>query len=339
MGRIFSFSNELGLPEELVPILVDNWACEYASLKKNGTPITIPLLSFPGEDGRTIDITTGLAYPSKAERVRNNPKVCLLYSDPRATEVENPPVVLVYGHATVYDSDIQANTDRYVQTFLPRSKGFNNMPRFILGWMRSYFARIWITVTPLKILWWPEANMENSPQIWRAPTGTQAPPSDPKPEPLSTPHKPWLDSASDWRTDIAYAFDKLGSPVLTVVDEEGYPVPFRVQGGSLESDGVRLELSPATPTDARGRACLTFHTLEVQNGEMASYDNKSFIGTLSEDGVLFTVKRQLGSHEITSGLRGVLWFIRSTLRLEKRISVEASRRGQSVPKIRFPGQY
>ncbi len=146
MERNLSFSNALGLPEELVPLLVDNWACEYASLKKNGTPITIPLLSFPGEDGRTIDITTGLAYPSKAERARNNPKVCLLYSDPRATQVENPPVALVYGHATVYDSDLQANTDRSVQTLLPRTKGLNKMPRFMLGWMRSYFARIWIAV-------------------------------------------------------------------------------------------------------------------------------------------------------------------------------------------------
>ena len=85
MESILSFSNTLGLPEELIPILMDSWACEYASLKKNGTPITYPLISFPGDDGRTIEVATGLAYPSKAERARNNPKVCLLYSDPIAT--------------------------------------------------------------------------------------------------------------------------------------------------------------------------------------------------------------------------------------------------------------
>jgi len=339
MVHDLSYSNALGLPEELVPLLVENWACEYASLKKNGTPITVPLITFPGEDGRTIDITTGLAYPSKAERARNNPKVCLLYSDPRATMVENPPVALVYGQATVHDSDLQANTDRYIRTFLPQSKGFNNIPRFILKRMRSYFARIWIAVTPLKILWWPDANLENSPKIWCAPAGTQTPLSDPKPEPRKTPFRPWLDAASDWRREIAYAFEKLGAPILTVVDEEGYPVPFRVQGGSFESDGVRLELSPAMPTDARGRACLTFHTLVVKNGEMASYDNKSFVGTLSEDGELFKVKRQLGSAPMSSDLRGMLWFIRATLRLEKRISAEADRRGQPVPTIRFPRQY
>ena len=257
-----------------------------------------------------------------------------VYSDPRATKVENPPVALVYGHATVYDSDLQANTDRYLQTFLPRSKGFNNMPRFMLKWLRSSLIRIWIAVTPLKILWWPDANMEESPKEWRAPNGTQAPPSDPKPEPLSTPHKPWMDSASDWHKDMAYAFKDLGLPILTVVDEEGYPVPFRVKRGSLQSDGVRLELSPATPTDARGRACLTFHTLEVKNGEMLSYDNKTFIGTLSDDGDFFTVTRQLGSHDMSSDLRGVLWYIRSSLRLEKRIDVEVDE-GNLFPKLGF----
>jgi hypothetical protein len=336
MENDLSFPNELGLPEELVPLLMDSWACEYASLKKNGTPITYPLLSFPGKDGRSIEIATGLAYPSKAERARNNPKVCLLYSDPRASQIENPPVTLVYGQATVYDSDLQANTDRYLRAFLSRSKMFNQMPRFALKWMTAYLARIWIAVTPLKVLWWPEGDMENDPKQWHAPEGTQAPPSDPKPKPLSKPHKPWMDTPSDWRKEITYAFDKLGLPVLTVVDEEGYPVPFRVLSGSLQSDGVNLEISSAMPTEARGRACLTFHTMKVKNGEMVSNANKSFIGTLSEDGALLKVKRQLGSAEMKVDLMGMLTLIAGIRRLGKRIDVEASRRGQPVPTLRLP---
>ncbi len=336
MERDLSFSNALGLPEELIPLLVDSWACEYASLKKNGTPVTYPLTPYPGEDGRTIDIQTGLAYPSKAERARNNPKVCLLYSDPRGSPIENPPVTLVYGHATVYDSDLQANTDRYVQASLSRMKMFAQMPGFALRWMTAYLARIWIAVTPLKVLWWPEGDMENAPKLWRAPEGTQAPPSDPKPEPLSTPHKPYMDIPSDWRKEITSAFDKLGSPVLTVVDEEGYPVPFRVQSGSLQSEGVSLDLSPAMPTDARGRACLTFHTLKVKNGEMVGNANKSFIGTMSEDGVLFKVKRQLGGGEMKIGLGVMLQMISMIRTFGKRIDVEAARRGQPVPTIRLP---
>jgi hypothetical protein len=336
MESYLSFSNALGLPEELVPILVDSWACEYASLKKNGTPITYPLISFPGDDGRTIEVATGLAYPSKAERARNNPKVCLLYSDPNATQIDNPPVILVYGHATIYDSDLQGNTDRYLKVFLPRFNLFNMIPGFALKWMTAYLARIWIAVTPLKVLWWPEGDMENDPKLWRAPEGTVAPPSDPKPEPLATPHKPWMGTPSDWRKEITYAFDKMGAPVLTVVDEEGYPVPFRVLGGSLQSDGVSLDISPAMPTNARGRACLTFHTTKVKNGEAVSNANKSFIGTMSEDGGFFKVKRQLGSAEMQMNLKGMLTLFGGIRRLGKRIDAEAARRGQRVPTLNLP---
>jgi hypothetical protein len=84
MEEQLPFSNAIELPEELVPTLVHSYVCEYASIKKDGTPITSPVIPFPGEDGRTVDVNTGLAYTGKAERARNNPKVCLLYSEPRA---------------------------------------------------------------------------------------------------------------------------------------------------------------------------------------------------------------------------------------------------------------
>lgn len=335
MKSNLSFSNALGLPAELVPLLVDSWTCEYASLKTNGTPVTCPVLPFPGENGHTIDITTGLTYPVKAERARHNPKVCLLYSDHKGSPIDNPPVTLVYGQATVYDSDLQANTDRYVQVSVSRLNMFRQLPEFMLRWMRSYLARIWITVTPLKVLWWRDGDLENAPQLWRAPEGTQAPLSDPKPEPLSRPHKPWIDPPRDWRKNIAYAFDKLGSPVLTVVDEEGYPVPFRIRSGSLQSDGVSLDISPAMPTHARGRACLTFHTLTMKNGQMVGNENMSFIGTVLDDGVLFKVTRQLPSVGLKGGLRGMLSFISMIRTLGKRLDVEAARRGQPVPTVRF----
>ena len=86
--------NTIALPLELIPLLTDSWVCEYASIRKNGTPVTHPLLPWPGEDGRTIDVNTGLAYPTKAEMARNNPHVCLLYSDPtclRWADIIPPP--------------------------------------------------------------------------------------------------------------------------------------------------------------------------------------------------------------------------------------------------------
>jgi len=332
------FSNGIGLPQDLVPLLVDG-LCEYGSIKRDGTPITSPVIPFPGENGRTIDVQTGITYSSKAERARKNPQVCLLYSEPKASPIEKPPIILVYGQATVYDSDLQANTDRYIRMNLARFTLFRMLPAFILRQMDGYFARIWIAVTPVKLLWWPEGDMGATPQQWHAAEGTEAPPSDPPPGPLPTPHKPLVNTSTDWCKDIAYAFDRLGKPIITVVDEDGYPVPFRARGGSLESDGVHLDLPSAMPAEARGRACLTFHTLKVQKGEMVSNENMSFVGQVSGDkrAALFKVERCLPNVSFSRDPAGVVSLIRSFIRMRKRLKSEAARRGQPVPTVRLIG--
>jgi hypothetical protein len=224
---------------------------------------------------------------------------------------------------------------------LARFTLFRMLPTFILRLMDGYFARIWIAVTPLKLLWWPEGDMGAKPQQWHAAEGTQAPPSDPPPGPLPTPHQPLVDTPTDWRKDIAYAFDRLGTPIITVVDEDGYPVPFRARGGSLGADGVHLDLLSAMPVESRGRACLTFHTLKVQNGEMVSNENMSFIGEVSGDGgvALFKIERCLPNVSFSRDPAGVVSLILGFSRMRKRLEVEASRRGQSVPAVHKPESF
>ncbi len=341
MGDNLKLQNTIGLPKELLPVLFGNWSVEYASMKRDGTPVTIPLIPFPGEDGRTIDVNTGLAYPTKAERARNNPRVCLLYSEPRGSAVDNMPVVLVYGHAAVYDADLQANTDRVVRGYLARMQMMTKMPRFIFRQMYGYLARIWIAVTPLKVLWWPEGDVQAAPKQWNAPEGTQLPPSDPKPKPLSEAHKPLIIPSSDWRSDLSYALDVLGTPILTVVDDDGYPVPFRVKEASQHSDGVHLDPLPAMPAEPEGRACLTFHTIKVKDGSMVSNENMTFLGSLSTkgEGALFAVERQLPGVSFKLNPSGLLTLIRVMLGFRKRLAIEAARRDQPVPIVRLPDEY
>lgn len=337
-----TFSNAIGLPDELIPLLVHKtWAVEYASIKRDGTPVTSPVIPFPGEGGCTIDVNTGLTYPWKAERARQNPRVCLLYSEPDGTSVENPPVVLVYGQATVHDADLQKNTDRYVQMITTRismfSRMFKLMPKFMLRGMTGYVARIWIAITPIKVIWWPERDMEKIPQQWRSPDGILIPPSDPPPRPLTNIHNPIVPPPIDWRKNLAHALDSLGTPILTVVDEEGYPLPFRVRSCSMQKEGVRLELLPAMPTKAKGRGCLTFHTAQMKNGEMVSNENVSFIGDVSGNKVeaFFKIERQLRSASFKSGPKGWILLGRVLRNGGKRLDVESSRRGQPVPVVRL----
>jgi hypothetical protein len=339
MGNELSFSNAIELPDDLVPTLIKSQVCEYASIKKDGTPITSPLIPFPGQDGRTIDVNTGLAYSWKAERARNNPKVCLLYSEPEALAGEKPPLILVYGQATVLDADLQANTDRYTRAIRSFSSLFGRLPMFMLRWMVGYIARIWIAVTPMRVLWWPQGDLDQAPLEWFAPEGLQVPPSDPKPKPLPKSHKPLTVTPTDWRKELGYAFDHLGEPILTVVDEEGYPVPFRVRVRRLGDEGANLDLHPTMPTMAKGRACFTFHSIQIKNGEMVSNENLSFIGSVSGDKerAIFKVERQLPSVSFKLGLKDILSLGMMMLSMKKRLEIEAGRRGQPVPVVRLPG--
>jgi hypothetical protein len=322
-------------PEELWPLLVESHVCEYASLKKDGTPVTTPLTPFPGEQGRTIDINTGLSYPWKAERARKHPKVCLLYSDSTCRIHGRPATALVYGQATVRDADLQANTDRYIRAVKARWSMFRKLPRPALRWMVGYLARIWILITPLKVLWWPKGEMDASPRVWCAPAGIQVPPSDPRPERGRKRYSPLSSPAADWSQEIHTCFERLGSPILTVVDQEGYPVPFRVSATPLDSLAIHLKIPAVMPAEARGRACLTFHTLQTKGGEMVANENYAFIGSVSGEGdaARFKIERRLPSISFRRSLGDMISLGLAMNRMRSRLEHEAARRGQPVPVI------
>src|ERR1035437_10058673 len=99
------------LPEEVADVMTSSLYTEFASMTIKGVPLDTPLFAFVGPAGDTIDVATGLAYPSKAERVRRNPKVGLLLE---GNGESGQPVVSVAGFGAVRDSDIQTNVERYL---------------------------------------------------------------------------------------------------------------------------------------------------------------------------------------------------------------------------------
>jgi hypothetical protein len=143
-------TNPAQWPDDVLVVFEHSMTCDFATLTRQGTPITFPLTPYIGENERTLDVSTGLTYPAKAERARRNPKVSMLYADAVGSGLTNPPIVLVSGLATVRDADLQASTDRYIRlSFAKMPDAFKGMPKFILQHMQWYFTRIWIQVTPL----------------------------------------------------------------------------------------------------------------------------------------------------------------------------------------------
>jgi hypothetical protein len=327
-------TNPAGWPADVLPVFQRFITCEYATLTRAGAPVTLPLTPYLGEDGRTLDVSTGLTYPAKAERVRRNPRVSLLFSDPTGARLKKPPVVLVYGLASVDDHDLQANTDRYIQLSARKLPGlYHQLPWFIVSQQSWYWARIWIHTTPVRILWWPEGHVDEPPLRWDAPYGVKPRPSDPAPP--GSPPPPWQPSQTDWHDRAAYALRQLGMPVLTVVDNDGFPVPFRASRLAPIEQGFELELPRGRPSPVAGPACLTFHR---HDRRFAMEENATFVGSVTASGfgtAHFAVQRALGDLSLPGSWPRRVWSL-LTLRshLEPRLQAELARRGQPMPEIR-----
>jgi hypothetical protein len=329
--------NPAGWPSELWEVAKRFTTCEYATMTAKNTPVTFPLTPYIGEDGRTIDVSTGVSYPAKAERARRNPKVGMLFSDPTGSGMEKAPVVLVYALATVRDSDLQAGSDRYLRLNMQKfPEAYKGQPAFLLKRQQWYYTRIWMLNTPVKAMVWPDGDTGKQPEMWTAPEGTTAEPSDPAPS--GPKPNPWNSPAADWREGAIYVLKTHGPPVLTVVDRDsGFPVPFRMSGVTMSQDGFDLELPAGTPVLPVGPACLTFHS----HGEVfVGQENTAFVGEVTPrfgGGATFKVERQLGDFSMgKTKLATTLTFIRSSFRLNSHLKAELARRGQKMPVVNLP---
>lgn len=321
------------LPDSLGELARRSLVCEYATLTRDGRPVTWPLTPYPGESGATVDVSTGLTYPLKAERARHDPRVALLFSSTSETQLPGAPTVLIQGLATVRDADLQANTDRYVRESRAKMpQAYQGMPTFLLRRLNWYLARIWVQVTPLRVLTWSGGRLDRAPQRWEAPAGTTAPPSDPPPRGRSLPSRSV--PPADWRPFAARA-ERLGVPVVTVVGADGWPLPVRCRSVQRAPDGYVLQL-PAGVSASQGPACVTAHWYLP---DMTNQENVVLVGTAEpagDDRIAVRIERALTDWSLVGSRVGrTRGFLAQRKALTPRLQTEADRRGQAPPLIRL----
>lgn len=319
-----------GYPTQLEPVFARSLACEYATLTRDGRPVTWPVTPYVGAGG-TLDVSTGLSYPDKAERARRNPRVALSFTDPSGIGRKEPAAVLVQGRATVRDADLQSNTDRYVEQSLARTDGMSRMPWFLVRRLGWYFARIWVEVTPERVVWWPGGDLNAAPQEWRAAVPVLTPPSDPPPRGrrLGGRSAP----PTDWRP-FADRAAHLGNPVVTMV-VDGAPLPVRTQSAVRTHDGFHVQL-PRGIEPTAGPVCLTFHQL---GPGLTWQENVVLVGQADRSGEFLDVRvaRALNDWSLHgSRLQRTRSFMAPGKELRRRVEREAARRGQPVPVVNRP---
>lgn len=155
------------VPESVLTALVAYRTCEFSTMARDGTPISTPISPIILPANNRVLITTSIGLPNKAFNVRRNGRVSLLFSDPTASGLPNPPAVLIQGDAVCSDQ-VETWTPELAQLWQllairqPSSALYSTNPltRWFFDW---YYMRLLIWVTPRRVRWWEQGDMSSEP--------------------------------------------------------------------------------------------------------------------------------------------------------------------------------
>jgi hypothetical protein len=247
------------LPDPLLEVFERSITTEYVTIDRRGQPIIWPVTPYFRRDEQTIDVTTGLGYPKKADDAAANPHVALLFSDPTGSGLQDPPMVLVQGTAAVNDRDLTANRERYRRESAAKLPATSTrQPPAPLGPLFDWYTtRIYVHVRPERVYSWPRRDPELEPELLDAHLEEVRSGHNEEPE---EGHRPPEGGGSVWHERL----DGLGSDhttaALAVVGPDGFPFAVRVPVRADRTAGlVRVDADPVGAPLEPGLACLTAH--------------------------------------------------------------------------------
>jgi hypothetical protein len=286
---------------------------ELVTLARDGSPVCWPML--PDFDRERMSFSTGYVYPAKARNARREPRVAVLFSDPTASgRSDGDPFVLVQGTAEVLDTDLQRNTERYVDELLRKGSLIGVLVRVPLlrQLMVGYLARIWIEVSPTQEFAWHRGGTLPGPLLRATRPDTFSPGAA-----IALPG-----DVFNWLPRYTRP------PVLSYVDAAGRPAAIRVRA-TVRPDHIAIDSGPEPSEGAP--ACLTYHRLI---GKYRANDAFIIRGHFDAAGRLIPEKvvgfggteddRGLGSLKMTL----LLWDLR------KRLTARLKSEGRKMPVVR-----
>jgi pyridoxamine 5'-phosphate oxidase-like protein len=310
------------LPQEVRDVFERFVTCEYTTIDARQQPIVWPVTPYYSSGAPTLDTTTGLGYPKKANDARRNPQVAFLFSDPTGSGIETGTQVLVQGMAEVDDRDLKANRERYQRESVVKLRRGRAvlLPRMVRGMFGWYVNRIYIKVRPERVFVWPDGDLAKRPQYHV--THVEEVRSGRSEEPLEE-HEPPTGGALAWDERIEQLGRRYRSAVLAWVAPDGFPLAVRLPV-SLNADARRIAFAaePAGLPLVEGRACLTAHS---HDPDFRWRENFQVRGDLvrAPEGWALVPHKLVGGLELPN--EGVLGSYRRTLRKSIRFHRTARR--------------
>jgi Pyridoxamine 5'-phosphate oxidase len=247
------------LPQDVRDVVERFITCEYATVDATKQPIVWPVTPYYRSGAPTIDVTTGLGYPKKAEDARRNPRVALLFSDPTGSGIEAGIRILVQGTAEVDDRNLVENRERYWRESWEKLPGMRSMhpPRLMRGMFNWYYTRLYVKVRPERVFVWPDGDHGREPSVLDS--HIEEVESGHIEEPLEA-HPTPAGGTPAWDERIDELDRRHPTAVLAWVAPDGFPLAVRVPvRPDRERRRIAIEGEPAGLPLLEGRACLTAH--------------------------------------------------------------------------------
>lgn len=288
------------LPDSVKQVFESFVTTEFTTLDSRGQPITWPVTPYYRAGAESIDVTTGLGYPKKADDAAANPKVALLFSDPTGSGLHDPPMVLVQGTARVDDDDLDANRERYQREAIEKLPATKDAlpPKFLQGWFSWYFTRLYIKVRPERIYVWPRGDWSQEPELLdshmeEVRSGHDEEPEDDPPPPTG--------GDPVWDTRMESFGQLYETAVLSIVSPDGFPFSVRIPVTvDKKARRVRIDEPPMAAPLQPGRACLAAHD---HDEDFTWQRNFHVRGDLVEDGDGWAIvpRKLVGGFELPPG--------------------------------------
>jgi Pyridoxamine 5'-phosphate oxidase len=248
------------LPPEVREVFERFITSELVTVDSRGQPIVWPVTPYCGQGSPTIDVTTAIGYPKKAQDARRSPRVGLCFSDPTGSGIESGIRVLVQGMAEVDDRDLSANRERYRTESLRKLPAIKGMlpPKVLEGMFGWYFERIYIKVRPERVFVWPDGDPAREPQVHDS--HIEEVRSGHVEEPVQE-HAAEAGGERTWDDRIEELGDRYGDAVLAWVAPDGFPLAARLPVIlDRPARQIRIEAEPAGLPLLEGRGSLTAHS-------------------------------------------------------------------------------
>ncbi|HSI82114.1 MAG TPA: pyridoxamine 5'-phosphate oxidase family protein [Solirubrobacterales bacterium] len=271
--------------------------CEYVTIDSRQRPIVWPVTPYYRQGAATIDVTTGLGYPKKADDAARNPHVALLFSDPTGSGIEAGTRVLVQGTAEIDERDPEANRRRYWRESREKLPGMQRMhpPRPLRPLFSWYYTRIYVKVRPERVFLWPDGDQTKPPEVLDA--HLEEVRSGQSEEPLE-PHEPVEGGPVAWHPRLGELGSRHPTAVVAWVAPDGFPLAARLPvSPDATARRIALEAEPAGLPLTAGRACLVAH---AHDERFSWQENFQVRGDLVRDGDRWAIvpHKLLGGFEL-----------------------------------------